>query len=435
MWDVLAYRNDYANLGLSNVNLPLDATFDNLDGYVSRSDWEDGSLFLGVNVDRNDAYHGQIDSGNFIYANKNYTWFIDHGTENPGVYGYLDSRYRYGYFKNTGEGANIVIVTNEADVPYGQMLEAGGTVTEYVSEDAGMFVIIDNTEVYGKVVNGAHRGILLTNDRKTVVIQDEIDFSDMRSFCWVSQTAAKIDILEDGRTAYLIQVIDGVQQKLRVSIVSSNEMLKFKATDTYDFLLNGTYATKFSTALGGEAEDNRKDLYQRLCVVNEAGRSLDFKCAIVIEMIENNKTDAPVGYDYVNLNRWTGSTETTASNVIKETYTAVVKNENVIGTVTTSDLVSNLALARNYIRNEYAFTNRTKDFFRSLAYCARVVTILEPTNAFVPGSVTFEGKTVYEAYLLYKEYRAYYDYFKDGMNDNVAIAGGIAKSLTGHEMY
>ena len=149
-------------------------------------------------------------------------------------------------------------------------------------------------------------------------------------------------------------------------------------------------------------------------------------------MIEGNDTNAPVGYDFVNLARWTASTETTASSVIKESYTETVKNENVITTVTTTDLVSNIALARNYIRNDYAFTNRTKDFFRSLAYCARVVTILEPTNAFVPNSATFEGKTVYEAYLLYKEYKALYDYFKDGINESVEVSGTIAKNLTGH---
>ena len=433
IWDAIAYKPEYAELSISDVNLPLDATYDNIDGYVSRSDWEDGALFLGVSVDRNDVYHGQIDSGNFIYANKNYTWFLDHGTENPGVYGYLDAKYRYGYYKNTGEGANIVIVANEADVPYGQLLNASGTVTNYVTEDAGMFITIDNTAVYGKVVNQAYRGILLTNDRKTVVIQDEIDFSDMRTCYWVGQTAAKIDILDDQRTAYLLQNIDGVQIKIRASIVSSKETLKFEKMSTYDFLLSGTYATKFSTALGGEAEDSRNGLYERLCIVDEAGRALNFKCAVVIEEVETVTNREPVGYNYVNLNQWRGTTPTLASNVIKSTYTAVEKNESVIGNVAYPDLIANAALAKNYIRNETAFSTKTKDFFRSLAYCATVVKIYEPYGAFDPANKTnFAGKTVYAAYTDYLEHRALYDYFKEGVNADVSIAGSIAKNFTGH---
>ena len=432
IWDAIGYKPEYAELSISDVNVSLDATYDNIDGYVSRSDWEDGALFVGVSVDRNDTYHGQIDSGNFIYANKNYTWFLDHGTENPGVYGYLDSRYRYGYYKNTGEGANIVIVANEADVPYGQLLEAQGTVTEYVSEDAGMYVMIDNTAVYGKVVNQAYRGVLLTNDRKTVVIQDEIDFSDMRTCYWVGQTAAKIDILDDQRTAYLLQNIDGTQIKIRVSIVSSKDTLKFEKMSTYDFLLSGTYATKFSTALGGEAEDSRNGLYERLCIVDEAGRALNFKCAVVIEEVETVTNKEPVSYNYVNLNQWRGSTETLASNVIKSTYTEVEKNESVIGNVAYPDLINNAALTKNYIRNETAFSTKTKDFFRSLAYCATVAKVYEPYGAFDPANKTnFAGKTVYSAYTSYLEHKALYDYFKEGMNADVTVASDIAKSFTG----
>ena len=433
VWDVLAYDTAYSALKITDVNLPLDATYSNIDGYVSRSDWEEGSLFIGVSADSNDVYHGQIDSGNFIYANKNYTWFIDHGTENPGVYGYLDAKYRYGYYKNTGEGANIVIVANEAGVPYGQLLNSQGTVTDYVAEDAGMFVMIDNTAVYGNVVNQAYRGVLLTNDRKTVVIQDEIDFSDMRTCYWVGQTAAKIDILEDQKTAYLLQNIDGVQYKIRVSLVSSKDTLKFEKMTTYDFLLSGTYAAKFSTALGGEAEDSRQGLYERLCVVDEAGRALNFRCAIVIEEVETVTNKEPVSYNYVNLNQWRGSTSTLASNVIKSEYTEVQKNESVIGNVAYPDLITNADLAKNYIRNGSAFSTKTKDFFRSLAYCACVVVTYEPYGAFNPSNTTnFAGKTVYAAYTNYLEYKALYDYFKEGINTDVTVAGDIARNFTGH---
>ena len=95
--------------------------------------------------------------------------------------------------------------------------------THYTAADgSGSFAIINNTTAYKGASPAAYRGMMLTNNRETVVIQDEVALNAISDLAWVVHTAQRIEVDEDGRTAYLINIDNtGKRTMIRATIVST----------------------------------------------------------------------------------------------------------------------------------------------------------------------------------------------------------------------
>ena len=425
MWDVLAYEAEYDSLDASDVQLSLDYIYGINEGVSSRSDWEDGSLFVGIMNDRNDTYLGQIDSGNFIYANKNHTWFIDMGAEKTGANGLWSNDYRYGYYMNNAEGSNTIFLGNEGNIPQGQLYESGGTMTDYQSNEYGMYYVIDNTAVYGDAVSSAKRGLLLTNDRKTVVIQDEIGFNGMRSAYWVAHTANKINVREGGRVATLTQVIDGKMHTLRITLISSNQAFQFTVESATTRLLSSTYKSDISTQNSGEEELDRS-AYSRLVI--KTPPSLAFNVAIVIELLEESTAEAlesDVEYEYKEMRYWNES-------MLTEKFVPSNNLGDSVGNTDPAGFKINASAIAALVEDGYAFSSRANEFFRLMAYCARYVTTYEPVGHFDENSVNYQGSDYLEMYIDYQNYKVLYDNFRNAVNSYAKQASEIAYDVLGY---
>ena len=422
VFDLLAY--DAAFIAAELPTLELDYRLESVEGFVTRSDWADGSIILGVMGGSNDSLNGQIDSGNFIYTSQGYNWFVDLGGENLGVANLHNADYRYGYYKNNAEGNNVFYVTSENSLAYGQSLTGTGVITDYVTNEYGMYAIIDNNEAYGSIVNSAHRAILFTNDRNTVVIQDEVNFKLVYSSVWVAHTTAEyMQVSEDGRTAYLRQPVgDGTHVWIRVSLVSENKTMKFETMKAYDFMLSKTYAQTFSTTLGGEAEDDRgfdNTGLQKL-VINHKN-SLSFQAAIVIEVIEDDFSELPVQYNWTAISDWNKD-----APIIQESYNAVVEDKGTLPTANIVDIKTFTEMAGKYIDNGYAFSTRLSDFFYAMRIVAHNVKTYEPSG------MIQEIKEVYSAYLDYQNYLAQFELFYDYLTERLDETYPIARYLCGY---
>lgn len=425
IWDVLAYNAEYDSLSANNANLSLDYIYGINEGVSSRSDWEDGSLFVGIMNDRNDTYLGQIDSGNFIYANKNHTWFVDMGGETIGADALWDTDYRYGYYKNNAEGANTIFLGSEGKLPQGQLYEAGGTMVDYKNNENGMYYVIDNTAVYGDAVSSAKRGLLLTNDRKTVVIQDEIAFNGMRTAYWVAHTADKINIREGGRVATMNQVIDGKMYMLRMTLVSSNQAFQFTTESATSRLLAATFKSDQATKNFGEAESLRND-YSRLVI--KTPRSLAFNVAVVIELLDSsapNAINSEVQYEYKEMLFWNES-------MLTSEFVPSADLGDTVGNTDADGFFTNAVAAGALVDDGYAFSSRTDDFFRLMAYCARFVTTFAPVGVFDSNSVNYISSEVEEAYVDYQKYKVLYDNFRSAVNSYAKQAAEISYDVVGY---
>jgi len=432
MWDILAYDKNYisAEIDKTGPNFALDYSLESCEGVISRSDWSDEALYIGIMGNANNAVGGQIDSGNFIYANKGTTWFVDLGAETHTVYGYSSVAYRYGYYRHSGEGANTFILTSkayESTIPYGQAINAGGNIESYYNNEHGMYTIIDNSAVYLDKVISAKRGILLTNDRKTVVVQDEVVFKNTEECAWVSQVISdegKIRLSSDGRMAFLTQKVNGISQTLRITLVDSTGMLKFAIQDAYDHMLSTVYQ-KDASQKSGDMYTHEIDRggsttgLKKLVVTQELASS--FKMAIVLEMTSSESS--AVEYNYKELGKWT-------SDIITDKYIKEVVDNNVFTTPSIDDVKKYANEATDCIKDEIAFTMLgIEDFFKALARIYNCEFWLGADNISAP-SQTLEVK---EAYKSYTDYKARYDKFKVMVNGYINDNKKIAANMCGYE--
>ncbi len=286
------------------VELNLDYSMTSIDATVVHSSYEKNALFAGVMGGRNDVAHGQYDSGNWIYENAGVRWFSDLGADNYNLYGGGRNK---GYYKYSAEGNNTLALTSDHTLlPHGQKLDAGGEIVSFSNNSFGSATVIDQNSVYAGKTEYARRGMLVTNNRRTFVIQDEVKTANNKAetFWWFahydSSKVVRVEISEDGRQATMwAPNPDGDFHTLRVTLLG-DAGLKFQIMDTHTFKLN-TPDANYSPNGNGISEHNR-DRFMKLAVCAENVKELNM--AVVVELITNSAS-SDVGYNYTPMNEWT----------------------------------------------------------------------------------------------------------------------------------
>ena len=254
-------------------SLPLDYAMIGIDAFVVRNGWESGSLYAGMmgGINAIGGSHNQVDSGSFVYHNLGKMWITDMGSDN---YNLPHNKNGDGYFSNYGlyrrnaEGNNTLSLKS---LPFGQLLGKRGAMTEYNGSDLASYCIIDNKPVYGAdTVKSAKRGMLLLNDRKTLIIKDEVEFVGTDTAFWVAHYESdKItaSISCDGKRCTLTHV-DG--QSISLTLIADGA--KMEIMSCYDFLLSATESI--------EGEHSREN-HSRIVIKFENVSSID--AAVIIE--------------------------------------------------------------------------------------------------------------------------------------------------------
>lgn len=399
------------------VELSLDYHLKSIDGAVTRSTWEKDGIFAGMLGGGNSVAHADVDSGNFLYEAGGVRWFVDLGSENYNVYNYFDmtgsynpsNPSRFCYFRKNAEGNNVVFMTSmQSAVPYGQDVGGGGKVTSFISNEYGSATIIDNTSAYGGYAISAKRGMLMTNDRTTVVYQDEITMNSMQRLVWSAISGIGPTILNGGRTA----VFASAGRFLRVTLVSDNENLKFEMVGCEkesDYFLDSTLPTGSEATYGGESQYARSN-FSRLVI--DAGLVMTFSVAVVIEYFgetfPNNTHE--VKYDWVDMSKWEPTKEYVAA---EEVFVRDAKK---------GDMPSYAKDLDKYSNNGTKFSTNLENFYDNLAKIDQIML------AFDIGELTSEQNTAYEKWLVHA---ADYDNFVKFFSTNTANARKIMRSLLG----
>ena len=393
--------------------IQLDYYSENIDLFATRSSWEKDALFASMIGGKNKVSHGQMDAGDFVYHNEGNIWIYDLGTENYNCTGFWPDATRYRFYVMKPEGNNTVaIATDPTNTPYGQLLEAEAKAYNWGSNEYGSFVTYDMGNALGKQVGSWQRGMLLTNDRKTTVIQDQIDLNNMQTVYWfahynINIVDGGVEISSDGRTAYMRDYIGtdehGTKQykTLRLSIVSSNPSFKFTLMNTYQFIHTtgpeATYSPDVIASLGG-AKENDRSQYRKLAI--NSGNVLNFNVAVVIEMVEDKtvglKAEPEVGYTFQNMSEWVPSADTRGMKV--ETGNTVERR----GTASISvHLVPTIERIQNMDAEGTLYTSDIKYFFKDLAdayYAVNMLTDDIPRENDAQVNATQEYREKYSAY-------------------------------------
>ncbi len=295
--DVLFFDEDYTN---TDFDIDLDMNLEGVFTATFRSSWDSDAVYTGLHAgpSHENNSHGDFDTGNFVLSMGGIDWCRDPGTEDYNV-GDFFGYNKYKYYRKSAEGHSTVVL-RDSEYTYGQNTTGNSgdhpVIDVFYSDENGGYAVTDMTVQYGSGCISGYRGVLLTNSRKTVILQDEISFSDPTSLTWILNMDGDISIAADGRS-FTSTFYGDKKTVLRGTLLSDDESLSFRKASKYETVLSATVTRENS---GNPLAENPE---QRLFI--EADGVTDFNVAVVFEIIESTKQ--VVGYEKVPIDTWTTS--------------------------------------------------------------------------------------------------------------------------------
>ena len=412
--DLVSYPHDY--VPGDTPDLQLDYYAGGIDLYTARSSWEKGAMFVAIHGGNNNVTHGQVDAGSFVYHNAGTVWFEDMGTENYNCAGFWGGTTRYRYYRMKPEGNNTIALTSDVkNVPYGQEANAIAETFDHLYNEYGSSIKIDMTPTLDGLAMKATRGVLVTNDRQTVVIQDEISFGGIQTLYWFghysSTYVTDVSLSQDKRTAYMYDKNGNV---LRATIVSKVKGLRWSLMDCYTFVHNdptyGTFDDQYSLDNGTGVPQNSRANFTKLAI--KAQDVLSFDCAVVLELVDP-KQEVEVGYTWTDMHNWAPTEDNREELVVSEAKNRTVpkKGEVQTGVIRLSRLILDGKMVSDDVNSIY----------RALTDVTYVTDYFEGDFA----------SSFNDALNSYAEYRQIYQKYIDCVNETGTTNKGVIGALLG----
>ncbi|GJE85790.1 hypothetical protein PsYK624_018690 [Phanerochaete sordida] len=227
-------------------NMPLDHFFnDGLDQWASfRSSWTDeDALYVAIKAGQlqNHQTHNDLDLGDFVIDALGTRWAGELGSGDYNSPDYFTSdaqdAVRWLYYRKRTEGQNTILVNKQNQnvnaqpkiLNSGTTGEVQGSSTVYqVPDKSTAFWVADLTSGYNDTTS-FQRGIRTLNQRRQVLLQDEINAS--QPIMWRMHTNATISVDSAGTTATL--TID--DKTMQVTILSPSSGATFVKMDPVRF--------------------------------------------------------------------------------------------------------------------------------------------------------------------------------------------------------
>jgi len=209
---VLFHNTEWEQMSADSLELNLDNLYSGEGGktedIVIRSGYGKNDTFLATKFGKLQVGHGHWDGGSFIMDMAGTRWAIDLGKDDYLLPDYFTEYVGGTYYRKRAEGHNTIIIN--PDETAGQQTWVYAPVEKFENNKTESIVIGDMS-VYYPNSKSAKRGFMLTNNRKDVVIRDEVRTDSSSEIYWFMHTGAEITIV-DADTAILTQ--DGKQVQL-----------------------------------------------------------------------------------------------------------------------------------------------------------------------------------------------------------------------------
>lgn len=298
LMDILFYDSDKKD---AEFNTALDYNFQGIYTATFRSSYDEDATYTGLHTGPTVHDHSDFDCGNFVLSMGGILWCGDPGSEDYNVSGFWDTSNggkRFKLYRKSLEGHSTVVIRSSELVHGQKWVQTGGsfpTINTFYSDEEGGYAISNMQGQYGSTCTSAYRGVLMTNSRRTVVLQDEITFSKATSLTWVLNLIGQIDISKDGKTVTTFVWDGGEKKTLRVTLLSNDDSLTFRKLKTYETVLDTTYTKENS----GDSRACNPE--QRIVI--EADNVTEFNVAVVFEMLGHK--DEIVTYEQIPMSEWT----------------------------------------------------------------------------------------------------------------------------------
>jgi len=193
-----------------------------------RQRWFDrNATFLGTHGGIAYRDHGHFDIGTFAIHMAGEELFREIGSENYSFDGYFNGFNRYRYYRARPEGHNLYVINPTSDASdYGIDPDASAKCLKTESKPRGAYAVMDLTESYHRDVTSAKRGYMILDDRRNVLIRDEISLKKESEIYWFAQVKGNIEVV-DNNTAYVLS--NG--KKFKVIISTNADEYEIYETD------------------------------------------------------------------------------------------------------------------------------------------------------------------------------------------------------------
>ena len=181
------------------LKLPLDKFYSSakeVNGMVMRSDWNDSNtLYAAMQGGNNSENHQHFSLGTYIIDFHGKRFVEDVASVNYSLKGSKNT-----FYHKRAEGYNTLIInpTIEAE----QFSDGIASMIKTGSSDSTAFGVMDMSKAYNagyaKAIR-AERGMMLTDNRSRIIVQDEVELDKTSDIYWFSNTPAKIRIAPDGK--------------------------------------------------------------------------------------------------------------------------------------------------------------------------------------------------------------------------------------------
>jgi hypothetical protein len=200
--------------------LPLDRYVRDLEYVSFRSSWDHAqALYVGIHGGDNMASHGHLDAGTFFVQGGGQVWAIgglggddytfpgyfskltlpDYGSSSQTV----QEPGRFHMYRLRAEGKNTLVFN--PDVRPDQNPAGKAEVERILTQPSDAMTILNLSAVYDRDAQRVRRGAGLRQQRRVVVIQDEIKMKAPSSVWWSMHTSAQVELQQNGRVAILRQ--------------------------------------------------------------------------------------------------------------------------------------------------------------------------------------------------------------------------------------
>lgn len=176
----------------NDIMLPLDSVFHGDAQTASmRESWTNPeTTYVAFKAGKTLVEHSHLDEGSFIFESMGERWSVDMGRDDYNLPAYWDtSSGRWKILRMRAEGHSTVIINpNKSGID--QALNTTADITSLVSKPRGSIGIVDMSGPLKNNATSARRGFFMTDNRKSLVIRDEISLSGDGEIHWLMYTGA-----------------------------------------------------------------------------------------------------------------------------------------------------------------------------------------------------------------------------------------------------
>lgn len=274
-----------------SAKMPLDKQFRNIDQVIFRDTWGGNQeLYTGMTVTNGSAPHNHIKSGTFVLDALGERWITNHGNESYSVAGYWESGQngrRWRYYATRAEANSCLVINPSEDG--GQNVFSEDIIDRYASNDAGAYAYTHLNDTYKDQVTDYWRGLMLTNNRQTVVMQDEVKLVEPSLvYSFVNINQCEVEVSEDQKTI----ILKKGSKKVYVNVICDQP---------YEFSIMRSVPLETSNLLpGSKRNPDVKKLAFKFDNIKELNMRLEFTPYLFDEDIKDIKDS-----EFVPINEWT----------------------------------------------------------------------------------------------------------------------------------